>query len=934
MRLILFPGCCLLILFLLSANTAFSQQNPPDDVPLTTNVYVVTPRTGSQHLDLSSDWMFGWRNTSTKSLADLEGVNDWTPMESPATVPIALFKSGKLPDPYKNLNIQQHKWTEQKIWYYKKSFLVPQPEQPGFAFLSFDGLDYISRIWLNGKLLGRHEGMFGGPEFEVSQTLNYGDTPNELVVVLVSANYGNPGYNSMSPGKYVKPWATSGGSGVEPFFTFGMWRGVRLDFVEKSHLERPFIRTEKISDDLKEAVLVVETELLVNKHSLEYTLHRWDNHQLVDFSRPVEPGKGTDKTMELRVRLTCGNQKIEETFPLRLREGRNWIKRRMTVPNPVLWWANGLGEPNLYRCELELIENGRCIDEIAMNIGIRTIAWAESTGERLNDRWGDWQCLVNGTPIFIKGVNWMPADTLLDLPREKYRWRLQLAMNAGIQMIRIWGPGLQESEHFYDCCDEMGVMVWQDFPLGNFDTSEWPQNVWEEQLLHTVFRLRNRTSLAVWCGGNEFNPYSTGNATTVGILERNLRFFDGTRKFLRTTPDEGGFHAYPDMCPSWYKKLFALYPYVAETGIHSMASPYWLGEYINPDELKTAYKMWDKEFGKTHPETALHFVEYNPSRVPRMLSRASHILNMDSPDIEDLALASQLGAEEFYQILSEGIQANYPVTTGLMPWVFGRSWPVVAGIQLVDGMGQPLAPYYALKRTYEAQHVLLDIERILWKGGEVFPIRVRTLNAPQRQGFDGIVKVCVLDDAYHKLYEQSKPISVSVGPVVDGMDFDAFTIPANYKNRIFFVVTELSDRDGKAVSRSTYRPRTIAAMENSDFYDQYIAGPVAWPTLTEGPWLKDTLEQSPKTRLEVKRTLPKLLPGGEFEQILTITNQGEVPCPLVLLDIPSAEVVVYCDHNYFWMEPGETRTVTATIRFRDGKPPQPVDVRVRAWNAP
>jgi len=923
---------CLVVLF--SATVAFAQQTPPADVPLTTNVYVVTPRTGTQHLDLSADWMLGWRDSSTKTIADIESVNDWTPIAAPATIPIALFKAGKLPDPYKNLNIKQHKWAEQKIWYYKKSFTAPKPEKPGYAFLSFDGLDYISRVYLNGKLLGRHEGMFGGPEFEVSETLNYGDKPNELVVVLVSANYGNPGYNNRNPGRYIKPWATSGGSGVEPFFTFGMWRGVRLDFVEKNHLERPFVRTEKISNDKKEVVLIIETELLVNKHSLEYTLHRWDNHQLVDFSRPISPTQGSDRKMEIKVRLTHGDQKIEKTWPIQPRGGRNWIKRRLTVPNPTLWSPNGLGEPNLYHCELELIEDGRRIDVITTNIGIRTIEWTESAGERLNDRWGNWQCVANGIPFFVKGVNWMPADTLLDLPREKYEWRLRLAKNAGIQMIRIWGPGLQESEHFYDCCDEMGIMVWQDFPIGNFDTPEWPQDVWEEQLLHTVFRLRNRASLAVWCGGNEFNPYSKGNATSIGILERNLRFFDGTRKFLRTTPDEGGYHAYPDMCPSWYKKRFSAYPYVAETGIHSMASPYWLGEYIEPAELKTAYKMWDKEFTKTNPETALHFVEYNPGRVPRMLSRASHILSMESPGIEDMTLASQLGAEEFYQVLSEGIQANYPVTTGLMPWVFARSWPVIAGIQLVDGMGQPLAPYYTLKRTYKPRHVLLDIDRLLWKSGEAFPVGVQALSAPGQKAFQGTARVRIMDDEYKILYDKSSPISVSEGVAVDRAEsFEPFTIPSEYKSRFFYVIVTLLDGEGKAVSRSTYRPRTIAAMEEAEFYDKFVAGPVAWPTLTEGPWLKNTLEKSPKTRLEIKRTTPKSINDREFEQVLTLANQGGVPCPLVMLDVPSADVVVYCDDNYFWLEPGETRTVTATIRFRDGKDPKPIDVRVRAWNA-
>jgi beta-mannosidase len=928
----------LLLLFLpvvlyCCATTFSQQQQPPaNDVEQITNIYVVTPRTGSQHFDLSENWQLGWRDDSNKNLTDLETVKDWINVERPTSVPVALFKAGKLPDPYKNLNIKQHKWAEQKVWYYKKAFTVSKLEKEGFAFLSFDGLDYYSRVWLNGKALGKHEGMFGGPEFEVSQILNF-DKPNELVVTIASANYGNSDYSPRNPGRFIKPWATSGGSGVEPFFTFGMWRGVRLDFVSKTHLERPFIRTEKISDDHSEAILIVETEIFSGKHSLQYKLHAWENRQLIDFSNPNSVQKSSETKKELKVRLVHKNQRQEEVFSVQIPEGRSWHKHRITVKNPALWFPNGLGEPNLYRCELELLENGQPVDKIATNIGVRTINWIESAGKRISDRWGNWQCVVNGSPIFVKGVNWMPADTLLELPREKFRWRLQLAKNAGIQMIRIWGPGHQESEDFYDFCDEFGIMVWQDFPMGNFDTPNWLQDIWEEQVMHTIFRLRNRTSLAVWCGGNEFNPYSKGNAASVGIIERNLRLFDETRKFLRTTPDEGSFHAYPDMCPSWYKKRFSAYPYVAETGIHSMASPYWLREYIDPKELPTTYKMWDKEFKNTNPETALHFVEYSPGRVPRMLSRASHIVDMTSPSIEDLTLATQLGAEEFYQVLSEGMQANYPVTTGLMPWVFARSWPVIAGIQLVDGSDQPLAPYYALKRTYEPQHVLLDIDRLLWKSGEQFIVRVKTLNASQQKRFNGNISVQIFDDSYEILYDKKLPINVSNGVAVNQVDFEPFAIPNDYKSRYFYVVTELFDTNGKSVSRSVYRPRTIEAMENPEYYKKFVSAPIAWATLTKGPWLKETIQKSPKTTLKIEKTKPKPVNSRDFEQILTISNTGNVPCPLVILDIASADVVVDCNDNYFWLASGETKTITTTIHARDGKEPKALEVNVRSWNA-
>lgn len=115
------------------------------------------------------------------------------------------------------------------------------------------------------------------------------------------------------------------------------------------------------------------------------------------------------------------------------------------------------------------------------------------------DRWNDWQFVVNGEKIFVKGMNWMPLDALSDLPYERYEWTLRAARDMGVQLIRIWGSGYLETEKFYDICDNYGIMVWQDFTIANSETPDWPQDVWEAQVCQNIFRLRNRPSLAVWC---------------------------------------------------------------------------------------------------------------------------------------------------------------------------------------------------------------------------------------------------------------------------------------------------------------------------------------------------------------------------------------------------------------------------------------------------
>lgn len=928
----LFRGSLAAALFLLAPFCTFLL-NAKQDIPPVANQFPITPRSGACHQDLSGDWQLGSLDKTIESLDELSKVEEWIPAARPATVPIALFKAGKMPDPYLHLNSKLFEPLEQKVWFYKKSFRVSEDHRGQFAFLSFDGIDYYSRVWLNGELLGRHEGMFGGPEFEISELLRF-DGENELIVAAASANVNNPDYRPNSPGTFIKPWGTAGGTGVEPFFCWGMWRGVRLDFVEKTHLERPFLTTEAI--DGETATLRLRADLFFNAHSLLASLYDRKKCQLVDFSGKAPALTPFTGQTALRVVLTRGEKRHEKTFEIKAHEGRGWFDETFLVDKPDLWHPNRLGEPALYNAKVALLIDGKEVDSISFPFGIRRIEWEKSSGEKLADRWGNWQCRVNGKKFFIKGINWMPADALLDLTPEKYRWRLSLARDAGIQLIRIWGAGLQESEDFYNACDEYGIMVWQDFPIGNYIAVDWNQAVAESQFLATIFRLRNRASLAVWCGGNEFNPYNDSLTPMTGILERNLAVFDPSRKFVRTSPDEGSFHAYPDMDPSWYRKNFGAWPFLAESGIHSIASPKGLRAVIEPAEFEHLGFMYKDEFKTLAPETVHHYVEYAPSRVPRMLSRASHFTDLSSPTLDDMALASQLGAGEFYQIFSEGFQSCWPTTVGMMPWVFARSWPTVAAVQLVDGIGQPLAPYYFLKRTYEPVHVALEMDRVLWKAGESFPVAVNLLNLTDGPKQSGKATVRVYDEKLNVLYDASQPIQAEAAPAVSRVDFEPFSIPADAVENVFFTTVEFYNADNLLVSRSCYFPRTMKIMQESDFYENYIAQPTPWPAREEGDRIFDVFAKSPKTTLNIATRLIRETSDGLYrisELETTVQNTGKFPSVMTVLDVSNETAVFVADDNFFSLLPGEKRTLRVRCREKSDLPKSEIQLRAASWNA-
>lgn len=893
--------------------------------------YYISPRSGAQHIALSEDWELAWRDHPAASPAEIASQAKWIRVARPSSVQMALHYAGELPHPYYNLNSQKYSWVDEKVWYYRKSIQVPAEAQGRYLFLVFDGIDYFARVWLNGQLLGEHEGMFGGPAIEVSKAARYGGA-NEIVVEVRAGNWGRKSkFNWRNPGRIIRPWVISGGVGAEMFFPLGMWQGARLEIVPKLSMERPFLVTKSVTGQA--ARLHLSVEVLSGTHSLEQELHPWNNAEM-RYSRDWWKLAGLDGiTIDFALLdRNSGKPQYRKTIAVKgYSGGRNFIDADIDVPAPRLWWPAGMGEPHLYTAELQLKQKGTVVDRITFDYGIRTLATERTPGPRMYERWSEWQFAVNGRRFFVKGINWMPADILLDLPRERYRWLLKGIQNAGIQMVRVWGGGILEPEQFYDIANELGILVWQDFPIGNVFTPEFPQRIWEAQVMQNIFRLRNHPALAVWCGGNEFNPYGEGNAASIGILERSLAEFDPTRPFRRTSPDNGSMHDYTDMDPTWYARKFPYLPFMAEAGMHNVPNGETMREVISPAEMSQTFgNMYSKEFEKDFPDFRHHFVEFLPSRVPRMLSRASHIDDMAAPTIEMLAEGTQIGAGEFYQVMSEALQANYPVTSGLMPWMYKRPWPAVA-IQLMDGFGQPTAPYYFLKRTYEERHVLVRLPHLLWAAGESIPLQVAVTNAKPAGSTDLTASIEVRDDSFRTLWRRQTPLGVKAGPSVSSATLGDFVIPAGYQDRFLFVVAELRDSAGKLISRSVYWPRSLAVLAEPQTRAKFRSAPVEWPALTKGPWLKPTTGKT-RTALSVEVVSARKSPEGNTLLGVRIRNAGSAPSFLTRLDVQGARRAFIAGDNFFWLGPGETRTIPVEVHWR-AAPPEAPRVLASSWNA-
>ncbi len=934
---------------------AFLSGNLPAQAPVVPNAlwqpYYITPRATAQHLDLSGAWTLSHRDTCALNAAELKDQKDPFITTVPNSVHWSYYKAGKLPHPYAHINSSQYRWIEEKAWYYEKEVFLPAAAAGENILLCFDGIDYFSRIWLNDSLLGSHEGMFGGPVIDISKLARRG-AANTITVEVLAGNWGNrataienlprnqsgefdyskrKGFNPRASGRITKPWILTGGSGTEAFFSLGMWQGARIEIVPEIQLERPYLTTTSVSATA--ARLHLSLEVLAHTNSLKKALHPWRNAQIHHPDAKGVPYIPVAKKHSVLVQLNDGRKTVfEKEFPLNIMEGKNWLEQDLIIPRPKLWNPNGMGEAHLYNVTIALKEEGEITDRLAFDYGIRTIERVRSAGPRTADRWENWQFVINGKKLFVKGMNWTPVDVLLDLPEERYRWALEAARNMGVQLIRVWGGGLLETEHFYSICNELGIMVWQDFPIGNQDTPDYPQDIWEAQVVQSIFRLRNHPSLAVWCGGNEFNPYSFGNAASIGIIERNLDIFDPSRLFVRTTPDDGSMHAYPDMDPTWYNRSYQFEPWVSETGMHSMPEANLFYELVDAREFKGLGKMWEKDFYKDHREFIHHFTEYGAARVPRMLSRASHIDDLSDPTIETVTEASQVGAGEWYQIVSEKMQGNYPVTTGLMPWVFKRHWPVIA-IQMMDWFGQAAAPYYFMKRTYAPTHAALDLERLLWAPGEEINWVGKISHAPGSPK-SGSLAVTVYDDQFNQLAPaRRKNLSLAAGPSVTEVALGSFRIPSDYRDRFVLVVAEFRGTAGELISRSVYHLRSLSMMEDPGFYEKYTKEPIPWTALEKGPWLKPAVGRTP-TRLTAALVGNKEISADRSQLKVRIRNTGKVPSFMTKIAIRNTKRAFFASDNYFWLAPGETKEITVEVLWRE--PATKADARlvVESWNAP
>jgi beta-mannosidase len=798
---------------------------------------------------------------------------------------------------------------------------------------------------VNGHLLGDHEGMFGGPVCDVTDLLCT-DGDNEIIVEVKACNFGWKDtfdfWNRQGVNSQIVPWnlardtATSSGD----FIVMGIWNQVRLELVDPLHISRPYLYTK--TADEERATLCLELEIADGTLP---ELHEDYCYDRANYTRAFDNGikrAVTDRNVRIVTEITesdTGNQvyRSEDVEPLTDFEGLRmndiyhelqYFNKTIELERPRLWYPTGLGEPYLYDVRISLHDGDRLCDTHEFQTGIRTVENRFTTGKKYRSRWEKFIFAVNGRSFFLKGMNWTPIDFLLKLDPAEYEWCLTLVKNAGIQLLRVWnGGGIPEIDLFYQLCDKLGILVWQDEFLANVDDTRcFPQRILESQAAYNLYRIRNHASLTLICGGNEINPYMEGNAASMFVEERVTRNLVPHAIYHYTTADKGSAHIYRDIEPVWFRHDYGDLPFLAESGIHSFPTYKTWNNLLSSEEMdKPLCPLTSENFAKEFPQLLNHFSEYSPDRVPRLLSRASQILNVDGAPLADLCEASQVQAYEFYTIMIEAMRENYPRCAGVMPWVFKRPWTTV-GVQLVDGSGQPGLPYYAIQKTYRPIHIAWDMNWSVIAPHESLPLDV-TLFC---EGSDSLIGTQIRLTVYHPDLTVQRQEELTVTDTARRYSFGTFTPDDGYTDTCFLVSVQLL-RNGSSLADSTYFIKCTSALADKELYEKYRSAATANLYFDKGPWLKPCVQQAKQTT--VTATLLKTGVTGDYRYYdIRLENHSCVPAYPVTVQVDTQGVRSFASDNFFLLDGRECRTVRITTDRAES-----VDlsqVTVSAWNAP
>ncbi|PWY77030.1 beta-mannosidase [Aspergillus heteromorphus CBS 117.55] len=627
----------------------------------------------------------------------------WMPVPLvPSVIHQDLQANGKLKDPYVGFNELAARWVNEKSWVYRKVIQKPAVPAGSAVVLAFDGLDTFATVKLDSNVILESNNMFQGHRVDVTTALeNEGEHVLEIEFdcAMLRARElrkqdskhnwasfnGDPARMSVRKAQYHWGWDWG-----PVLMTAGIWREVRLE-VYYARLADLWTAVD-LDSSYQSAQISAFAELDAAQFNSTYK---------VNFTLSLH-GKEIARQAAIP-----GNKVAKVTFD---------------VDQPHLWWPHGYGEPNLYEITASLEKDQSEIHNLVKKIGIRTaevIQQPDKHGKSFFFR-------INGTDIFCGGSCWIPADNILpNISPERYRKWIELMVAGRQAMVRVWGGGCYEDDSFYQACDDLGVLVWQDFMFGCGNYPTWPEllDSIEQEAIYNVRRLRHHPSIVLYAGNNEDYQVQEQAGLTYNYEDKN------PENWLKT--DFPARYIYEKLLPSvvesfspktfyhpgspWGDGKITSDPTVGDMHQWNV----WHGTQEKYQIFDTLGGRFNSEFGMEafpHLSTIEYFVENEKDKYPQ-----SHVLDFHNKAdgherriatylVENLRAANDL---ETYIYLTQVVQAETMMfgyrgwrrqwgderhCGGALLWQLNDCWPTISWA-IVDYFLRPKPAFYAVARV-------------------------------------------------------------------------------------------------------------------------------------------------------------------------------------------------------------------------------------------
>ncbi len=622
------------------------------------------------------------------------------PATVPGTIHTDLFTNKLIEDPFIGTNESKLQWIDSVTWIYEVNFECSRTmRREKHIELQFDGLDTYCSVYLNGEYLFTGEDMFLSYKIDVKSLIK---ANNKLVVrfepasKLIERNKALSSIKKYPGGDRVfirKAQYQFGWDWGPRFVTCGIWKPVRI--VGWSEM--------RITD------VVYKTDF-IDKDTAFVT---------VDFTFEA------DKAGKYQFLVFQNDSGIYSDFYSVKKNKPQHLKITFRVAHPKLWWCNGMGEQNLYKFTVATFRRRKVV-AVATVTGIRKI---ELTTDMLNSN-GSFAFVLNDKLVYAMGSNWIPSDNFL--PRvlnSKVSAQLTDMRDLNMNMVRVWGGGIYESDHFYSQCDSLGLMVWQDLP---FACSMYPyqtldkDNLLTKEVTQNVRRIASHPSIALWCGDNENKEgwFNWGWQREFGYSKEDSAkiyndYFNYSLKFMGCVAQHDPFFPYVMSSPQngWGREVAYTQGDVHYWGVWWGNEPFssyedHTGRFVSEFGFQSAPSIHTfKEMGANikfwFQDSTINAHQKHPTGFQTISEYMKRDYGLTPNSFEQYVYLTQSMQKDALSTAIEAQRRNFPTCMGSLFWQYNDCWPATSW-SVQDYYGRKKLAWYELARLYQPLLVSLE----------------------------------------------------------------------------------------------------------------------------------------------------------------------------------------------------------------------------------